>query len=266
MLAPPGPSPTWCSRQDTNLCGETPLDLADTCFWLNLLPTSRSSFCPADIFYKRSVMGNVPTIPRPFDLATLKKEREEEMKAMRATYSKYSPLPKLERGDTVVVQCPKSKEWDTVATILERRQGEGERSYILEFEDGSTSIRNRKHLRRPYIEDEGKDVYFLDRVVSDEFADEWNAVMKKPCLGYKYADTWQRSSPAFRAVYNGSVHSAVGFDLVATIRSFSPNDPPTELQPEQQTDLREDGDYTCPEDDVLDPPHAHAGEAGHHGQ
>ena len=54
------------------------------------------------------------------------------------------PLSLLEVGDTVLIQDPISKRWDSSALVVHRRN---ERSYKVRTSNGKYYLRNRKFLR-----------------------------------------------------------------------------------------------------------------------
>jgi hypothetical protein len=120
--------------------------------WRNV-PRS-DGLSPAQWFFGRQQRTRTPAHPHVFsrisDSAFLDAEerREEEMDQVKGK-AKKAVLPPFKIGEKVRVQDPKSKQWNSFAIITDIRRNK--RSYVIEFDNGRTSIRNRRFLRKANI-------------------------------------------------------------------------------------------------------------------
>ena len=107
-------------------------------------------FSPAQMFFGRRQRTELPALPSHYGEVDQDKaaaaRRDAREKEKRAYDSHAKRLPPLSRGQTVVIQNPHTKKWDTKAVVTSRRHTG--RSYDLQCQDGKAAIRNRVHLKR----------------------------------------------------------------------------------------------------------------------
>lgn len=119
---------------------------------LNFQLTPRSDgHCPADLFYKRRLKGSLPSIPRHISPEEGLIARQNASEASRNTHKGHD-LPKLQKGQTIHVQNPKTRQWSPDYKVVSVR--ENGRSYKVEGPDGGLYTRNRKFIRPQAKKDE----------------------------------------------------------------------------------------------------------------
>ena len=106
---------------------------------------------PTQWMFGRRMRSEAPALPSAYeriDDSTIQlheSRRKEEMEKKKLIADKSSkPLSLLEVGDTVLIQDPISKRWDSSALVVHRRN---ERSYKVRTSNGKYYLRNRKFLR-----------------------------------------------------------------------------------------------------------------------
>ena len=70
---------------------------------------------------------------------------DADAKAKKKFDSRARDLPRLEKGERVVTQDPKTKRWDTFGRIDSAR--DDNRSYIINCDDGPAILRNRRFIK-----------------------------------------------------------------------------------------------------------------------
>ena len=108
-------------------------------------------FSPAQLLYGRTLRSTLPTHP-----SALQPQWQDLRKALDAASTELTakakrqhdlhahPLSTLAPGTVVRVQHPRTKRWDTIAEVVERK---GSRSYTIRTESGRVLWRNRRFLR-----------------------------------------------------------------------------------------------------------------------
>ena len=119
---------------------------------LELINTPRTGGkSPAEIVYGQPLRTLVPIHQRAFDKHWLKSiddhnrcASKKQAQAAEAYNAHARSLPRLDIGDTVRIQDPVSKLWDTVGTIISRGE---HRDYRVRLDNGRNYWRNRRFLR-----------------------------------------------------------------------------------------------------------------------
>ena len=108
--------------------------------WRNT-PRQKDGKSPAQMFNTRRQRTLVPCLPSAYD-SIPDPEAPRKLLPTKLTCE----FEKLEIGDRVLLQHPKSKRWDTSVTVIESRPLE--RSYLIQTDDGTIKLRNRRYLRK----------------------------------------------------------------------------------------------------------------------
>ena len=110
----------------------------------------KDGFSPAQMMFGRRQRTKLPCTQeayKPIDIEEAARSRKKQRMEVKNQYDKTAKtLPKLHIGQKVYVQDPVSKRWTSNATIKKIRKDD--RSYVIEFENGKQSIRNRRQLRQ----------------------------------------------------------------------------------------------------------------------
>ena len=122
-----------------------PVDLALA--ELRLCPMIGCKASPAEIFFKREMRGELPSLKRDIGLKESVREREERRKKYaEKTGGKKRKSKNFNIGDKVMIQNEKNKRWEKKGKISKvRNRG---RSYYITTKDGSEYLRNKRFLKR----------------------------------------------------------------------------------------------------------------------
>ena len=129
----------------------------------NLVRTD--GFSPAQMMVGRRQRGLLPVLPVMNPPVSQKEAGAAREKTARETVTRRNllrtSLRPLVKGDSVLIQHPKTNRWSIVCQI--ERVREGGHSFDLTDDTGSKYVRNRRFLRlfksciqRPTVEEEGK--------------------------------------------------------------------------------------------------------------
>lgn len=128
-----------------NSSSELPLKLLH---WRNM-PRVDSVYSPAELFFGRQQRRLLPVLPEISEKSLF----PQQPTVQTSLPIQQRELAMLKVGQKVRVQHPKSKRWENIALIHEIRHSG--RSYIVKYENGRFSPRNRIHLK-PFIEKTGR--------------------------------------------------------------------------------------------------------------
>ena len=115
----------------------------------------KSGFSPCMLFFGRRMRSQLPALPShyvPVDADKAENCVAEQSIAAKKQFDKHArDMPELDVGTRVYVQNWRNKKWDCTGTITEKR--DTGRSYLVQIDEGSELLRNRKFLRPVHIPD-----------------------------------------------------------------------------------------------------------------
>ena len=115
--------------------------------WRNM--PRADGYSPAQMFFGRRQRTRLPTLPvhhAPIDNKLAEAARRKTAEENAAVFNQHTKeLERLEQGQQVWLQDPKTGRWTVAGEVVNERPHGG--SYVVETEAGRTTTRNRSHIR-----------------------------------------------------------------------------------------------------------------------
>jgi thymidylate synthase len=123
---------------------------------------------PSEIFYKWRLRGKLPQLRMKVDVAKGESDRQKRREAYLKTGPKSVLKEVFDISNAVWMQDEKTKLWDTEATI--EKVCSKRRSYYVTNDQGQY-LRNRKFLKRRYVDTRGCSILDKESAEAAEAAD-----------------------------------------------------------------------------------------------